>query len=125
MVPCAHVRHRCRDHGDSLTVTTSGSRRPACGPPRRSGRLTRAPRGALGQRDPVDGFGEGTSDSRRDRKIRGRRHDRMEHFELERGAQRWRLYATVDPHGDGYVLHMRVEVHDEGLCAQTTVTVDG
>jgi hypothetical protein len=49
----------------------------------------------------------------------------MEHFELERGVQRWRLYAPVDPHGDGYVLQMPVEVQDEGLCAQTTVTIDG
>jgi hypothetical protein len=49
----------------------------------------------------------------------------MEHFELARGVRRWRLYAPHDPNGDGYVACMRVEVHDEGLYAETTATIDG
>lgn len=46
-------------------------------------------------------------------------------FVLERGSlRRWSLYPPVDPYGDGYVAHMRVELHDVGLRAETTVTID-
>jgi hypothetical protein len=49
----------------------------------------------------------------------------MERFELIRGVQRWTLYAPHDPDGDGYVARMQVEVHDDGLSARTTATIDG
>jgi hypothetical protein len=41
------------------------------------------------------------------------------------GRQRWVLYPPVDPHGDGYLAHLRVEVDDDGLHAETTATIDG
>ena len=45
---------------------------------------------------------------------------------LERGAnQRWTLYPPTDPYADGYVAHVRTELRDDGLCAETTVTIGG
>lgn len=45
---------------------------------------------------------------------------------LERGSrQRWAMYPPFDPYGDGYVAHLRVELLDEGLRAETVATIDG
>jgi hypothetical protein len=41
------------------------------------------------------------------------------------GEQQWILSPPIDPYGDGYVAHLPVGLHDEGLHAQTTVTIDG
>lgn len=39
------------------------------------------------------------------------------------GAQRWIMSPPSDPHGDGYVAHLPVELHDDGLYAKTVETI--
>jgi len=47
-------------------------------------------------------------------------------FVLEHGPhQRFSLYPPVDPYGDGYIAHLRAQVFDQGLCAETTATIGG
>jgi hypothetical protein len=39
--------------------------------------------------------------------------------------KRWILHPPQDPHGDGYVHTVAVELHDDGMTAATVATVDG
>jgi hypothetical protein len=54
-------------------------------------------------------------------------HGRMDQsIVLTFGEHRgWCMYPPVDPYGDGYVAHIRVQLMDDGLRAETTATIDG
>lgn len=57
----------------------------------------------------------------------GRHHGQVDEqpFVLGPGRpRRWIMYPPVDPYGDGYVAHLRVEVVDDGLHAATTAMID-
>jgi hypothetical protein len=57
----------------------------------------------------------------------GHHHGRMDQsIVLTFGEHRgWCMYPPVDPYGDGYVAHIRVQLMDDGLRAETTATIDG
>jgi hypothetical protein len=40
-------------------------------------------------------------------------------------TQRWTVYRPIDPHGEGYVHNMLVELSDEGLTASGLATFEG
>ncbi|MEV4757300.1 DUF6228 family protein [Micromonospora sp. NPDC049559] len=49
-----------------------------------------------------------------------------EPFVLHRAnGPRWVIQPPQDPYGDGYVYTVAIELHDDGMSASTTATIDG